>query len=301
MGRFNLRLTNSTGNADIAVGLNPAGKNFPVVGDWTGQGYDAVGVFNQNTGNFALCTSNSTANCALPANQIALTFGVANDTPLSGRWMLNATHAGVGVYRPSNGLLYVKNILSTGFADHAMVLGIPGDQGVAGDWTGRGFDSVGVYRPAGITFYLSNQITDGPINGDISFQFGASTDVAITGDWIGQGHDGVGTFRPTTGNIFLKNQLTTGNADNAFVYGAAGDQPVAGYWQNNSANTATVTPQATCAIGNPFCGTSTPTVTPQPTCPVAICDSSYPLIPKTAIPELTANGGGVGSGNGVGG
>jgi hypothetical protein len=53
----------------------------------------------------------------------------------------------------------------------------------------------------------------------------------MTGDWIGQGHDGVGLFRQSNGYTYLRNELTTGYADIAFVYGIAGDMPVAGHWQ----------------------------------------------------------------------
>ena len=174
---------------------------------------------------------------------------------------------GAGVYRPGNRILYVKNNLNTGFADHAMVLGVPGDQGVAGDWTGQGYDTVGVYRASAVNFYLSNRIGDGPINGDIAFQYGKTTDVAITGDWIGQGHDGVGTFRPSNGQIYLKNALTTGFADTAFIYGVAGDQPVAGHWQ------AVYPPVAPASI----------------------------LIAKTAAPVAVPNNASVPSGNQIGG
>jgi len=40
------------------------------------------------------------------------------------------------VFRPTNGLLYFKNQLTTGIADYQMVLGIPGDVGLAGNWNG---------------------------------------------------------------------------------------------------------------------------------------------------------------------
>ena len=53
----------------------------------------------------------------------------------------------------------------------------------------------------------------------------------MVGDWIGQGHDGLGLFRQTNGYTYLKNALTTGFADITFVYGIAGDVPVAGHWQ----------------------------------------------------------------------
>ena len=74
-GTFYLGLHNATGMADLTVAFNPSGKNFPIVGDWTGSGYDAIGVYDQNSGNFTLCTSNVTANCAPSVNQIAFYTG----------------------------------------------------------------------------------------------------------------------------------------------------------------------------------------------------------------------------------
>ena len=112
-----------------------------------------------------------------------------------------------------------------------MVLGSPGDQGIAGDWTGKGFDSPGVFRPSNIGFYLSNQVTNGPVFADITLTYGSATDLPIAGDWIAQGHDGVGMFRPTNGFVYLKNALITGFADNSFFYGLNGDVPVAGHWE----------------------------------------------------------------------
>ncbi len=38
-------------------------------------------------------------------------------------------------------------------------------------------------------------------------------------------------FRQTNGFTYLRNSLTTGFADISFVYGIAGDIPVAGHWQ----------------------------------------------------------------------
>ena len=268
-GTFYLSLHNATGYADSTVGFNPAGRNFPVVGDWTGAGYDTVGVFDQNSGNFTLCTSNLTASCALTANLIGFTLGGANDTPLAGRWSSSATHAGAGVYRATNGILYLKNALNTGYADNAMVMGIAGDEGVAGDWTGKGFDSPGIYRPGQITFYLSNQVTSGSVYADINATYGSSTDLPVVGDWIAQGHDGIGMFRPTNGYVYLKNQITTGNGDNSFFYGLAGDVPVAGHWQLNY-----------------------PSAAPRPIAPT--------LIPRTMTPTYSS-GGSVPGGNGIGG
>jgi hypothetical protein len=128
-------------------------------------------------------------------------------------------------------LIYLKNDLSTGFADDTMVLGIPGDIGLADDWNGDGVDSPGVYRPATTLFYLSNQVCNCSVTGDYQLQYGVSGDYPVTGDWIGQGYAGVGLFRQSNGYTYLRNELTTGYGDLTFTYGVAGDVPVAGRWQ----------------------------------------------------------------------
>ncbi len=225
-GTFYLRLHNSTGNADISVAFTVSGKPYPVVGDWAGQGFDTVGVFNQDNGQFSLRNTNTPGT---PDEQF--TLGNPNDMPLSGRWLANATNAGVGVFRPSNGLIYLKNTLTTGYADYTMVLGIPGDVGLAGDWNGKGYESPGVYRPSNSNFYLSNQDCNCSVYADIALTYGVGGDAPVIGDWIAQGHDGVGLFRQSNGYTYLRNTLTTGYADNAFTYGIAGDVPVAGHWQ----------------------------------------------------------------------
>jgi hypothetical protein len=188
-------------------------------------------VSDQSNGLFTLCTVNNTASCAQAANQISFVLGNANDIPLGGKWLASATHFGAGVFRPSNGLIYLKNNLTTGVADDTMVLGIPGDVGLAGDWNGKGFDSPGVYRSSNSNFYLSNKVCNCSVFADITFAYGIGGDAPVTGDWIGQGHDGVGLFRQSNGYTYLKNALTTGFADITFVYGIAGDVPVAGHWQ----------------------------------------------------------------------
>ncbi|MHB8625625.1 MAG: choice-of-anchor Q domain-containing protein [Aggregatilineales bacterium] len=230
-GTFFLRLHNSTGFADINVTFNPGTKPYPVVGDWTGAGFDTVGALDQSNGLFTLCTANNTTSCAQTANQISFVLGNPNDVPLSGKWTSGFSHFGAGVFRPSNGLIYLKNNLTTGFADYTMVLGIPGDVGLAGDWNGDGLDSPGVYRPSLQKFYLNDQVCNCAEFATYTFQYGNPGDAPVTGDWIGQGHDGVGLFRQSNGFTYLRNSLTTGFADITFVYGIAGDVPVAGHWQ----------------------------------------------------------------------
>jgi hypothetical protein len=254
-GTFYLRLHNSTGIADLMVSYSPAASPVPVAGDWTGSGYDTVGVFDRSNGLFSLCTANSTASCASSANTIRFVLGNANDIPMAGRWQAGSTAFGAGVFRPSNDLIYVKNNLTTGFADNTMVLGIPGDVGLTGDWTGKGYDSPGVYRPSISTFYLSNKLCNCATFADIQVLYGIVGDAPVIGDWIGQGHDGIGLFRQNNGFTYLKNQDTTGFGDITFVYGVAGDVPVAGHWELNY-------PPAPSPIGGTGQFTPAPTFVP---------------------------------------
>jgi len=260
---FYLRLHNSQGNADTLVAYTAGRKPYPVVGDWTGAGYDTIGLYDQASGNFYLRNSNTSGYA-----DESFTLGNPNDMPLSGRWSIAASHAGVGVYRPTNGILYLKNDLTSGYSDNAEVFGVPGDVGVAGDWTAKGYRSVGVYRPALGRFYLSNQITDGIIYGDINYGFGMGS--PFTGDWIGQGYTSVGLFAPTTGTMYLHNGAAGGSADAVFVYGSPGDAPIAGHWQ-----------------------ATYPPVAPHNAAPI--------LIPKTAVPQPTPINGSAPGSNQIGG
>ncbi len=226
-GTFYLRLSNTTGMADLTIPFNPAKKPYPIVGDWTGVGFAGIGVFDQSNGLFLLRNADA---AGVPDEQFVL--GIPNDIPLAGMWQGGATHSGVGVFRPSNGLIYLKNALTTGFADYTMVLGIPGDSGIAGDWNGDGIASPGVYRPSNQTFYLTDQVTNGSVYGSYLVRLGSPGDVPLAGDWDGQGSAGVGLFRPTAASMYLKEQLRNGYADLVLGYGLGGDIPVAGHWEN---------------------------------------------------------------------
>ncbi|MHB8626230.1 MAG: hypothetical protein ACYDBJ_02180 [Aggregatilineales bacterium] len=227
-GTFYLRNTNTSGSADTIITFNPAHKPYPVVGDWTGFGVDTVGVFDQNNGSFSLCKVNGTVSCTNSANITQLTLGDPNDQPIAGRWSQTMGHDGVGVFRPSNGLIYLKNVLNTGYGDYTMVLGIPGDVGLAGDWNGDGVDSPGVFRPSNATFYLTDQVINGSVYGSYTLALGITGDSPIASDWIAQGHAGIGVFRK--GQVYLKDALTPGYADISFAYGSSTDIPVAGSW-----------------------------------------------------------------------
>ena len=119
----------------------------------------------------------------------------------------------VGIFRPSNGITFLKNTNASGFADIALNYGQPGDYPVVGDWDGNGTDTIGVYRNG--TFYLRNSNTIGVA--DIQFAFGQPGDQPIAGDWDNDGIDTIGVFR--NGTFQLRNSNSAGPASATFNLG----------------------------------------------------------------------------------
>ncbi|HEV7396635.1 MAG TPA: M12 family metallo-peptidase [Pyrinomonadaceae bacterium] len=142
----------------------------------------------------------------------------------------------VGVFRPSNGIVYLKNANTGGVADLSLVYGVAGDKPIAGDWNGDGIDSLGIYRNG--TFYLRNSNTTGAADTVISF--GAPGDQPLAGDWNGDGTDTIGVYRPSTGVFFLRNSNSAGPADVSFVLGNPGDVGIAGDWNGDGVTTTGV-------------------------------------------------------------
>ena len=85
------------------------------------------------------------------------------------------------VFRPRNGVIFLKNTNDTGFADIALNYGLPGDQPVVGDWDDNGAATIGIYRNG--SFYLRNSNTNG--FAEIVFGLGNPSDMPIAGDWHG--------------------------------------------------------------------------------------------------------------------
>jgi len=141
-----------------------------------------------------------------------------------------------GVFRPSNGLLYLKNSNTTGFADIAINYGLAGDYPVVGDWDGDGDATIGVYRNG--KFLLRNSNTLG--FADLVFAFGTPGDQPIAGDWNGDGVDTIGVYRPSTGQFLLRNSNTAGSPEMSFYLGNVGDVGIAGDWNGDGIDTTGV-------------------------------------------------------------
>ncbi len=139
-----------------------------------------------------------------------------------------------GVFRPGNGLLYLKHANTTGFADVAINYGTGGDYPVTGDWDGNGTATIGIYRNG--SFYLRNSNTVG--FADLVFAFGQPGDQPVAGDWNGDGTDTIGVYR--NGLFLLRNSNSAGAVDITFALGNPGDVGIAGDWNGDGADTTGV-------------------------------------------------------------
>jgi hypothetical protein len=136
---------------------------------------------------------------------------------------------GAGVYRPTNGILYEKKILTSGFADYFAIFGNPGDYGFAGDWDGDGFDSVGIYRPSVQNWYLTNNGTPTGITfSDLDFVWDIGRAVPVIGDWALTGKSSVGSF--DAGIFTLHAAAAATGTNTVFAFGPTDGLPVAGRW-----------------------------------------------------------------------
>ena len=145
----------------------------------------------------------------------------------------------VGVFRPANGSVYLKNTNTGGFDDLNFSYGNPGDKPLAGDWNGDGSDTIGSYRCCApdSQFYIRNLNTTG--DADRAFPFGTTGDLPLVGDWNGDGFTTVGVYRPSTRVFFLSNYNENGLGDIVFQLANTNtdDVPIASDWDGDGITT----------------------------------------------------------------
>jgi hypothetical protein len=212
----------SPGGAGFMLTVEGSGFNSGSIVKWNGA--DRATAFVSTT----RLTASIPASDLSPAGTASITVfnpppgGGTSNTRIFRITTGDTTISTIGVFR--NGIWYLRNSNTGGFADLAFTFGVMGDKPVTGDWTGIVKHNPGVFRNG--VWYLRNSNTGGP--GEQSFIFGQAGDVPVTGDWTGTGIDTPGVFR--NGVWYLRNSNTGGPADLTFIFGQSGDIPVVGDW-----------------------------------------------------------------------
>ncbi|HSG79760.1 MAG TPA: hypothetical protein VLD62_09290 [Acidimicrobiia bacterium] len=166
-------------------------------------------------------------------------YGNPGDYPFVGDWDCDGIDT-PGLYRQSDGFVYLRNSNTAGIADWEFFFGNPGDVPVVGDFDGDGCDTVSIWRPAEARVYIINEL--GEDNGGLGaaeydYPFGEPGDLPFVGDFDGDGIDTVGLYRPSAGYVFFANRARSTTADTAFTFGDPGDEIVAGDWDGDGIDT----------------------------------------------------------------
>jgi hypothetical protein len=201
----------------MVLGLPTAGALTP----------DDVGLVDPQSGQWHLEGSDG--------NIVSFYFGNPGDYPFIGDWDGDGIET-PGLYRQTDGYVYLRNSNSQGAADIRFFFGNPADVPIAGDFNDDGFDTVSIYRPSNQTFYIINKLgsNDGGLGAaDSEYVFGNPGDKPFVGDFNANGTETVGLHRESTGLVYFRNSHSQGNADAQFIYGDPGDRFVAGDWNGN--------------------------------------------------------------------
>ncbi|NOY43049.1 MAG: hypothetical protein GXP26_14595 [Planctomycetes bacterium] len=117
--------------------------DYPVTGDWNGDGRETIAVFRDGTWYLDI-----DGDGRFTSDDVTAHFGKSGDLPVVGDW----TGTGIdhlGIYRAGTWILDQdgNQRLDQAEVDLAFELGNPGDQPVVGDWDGDGTDDPAVYSP----------------------------------------------------------------------------------------------------------------------------------------------------------
>jgi hypothetical protein len=196
----------------------------------TGPSQDGVGVVDASEGRWHLRDRSGVR---------SFYFGNPGDVPFLGDWDCDGVDT-PGLYRQSDGFVYLRNSNTQGVADVRFFFGNPGDIPLAGDFDGDGCDTVSIYRPSEGRFYVINRLgsSDGGLGtAERDYLFGDLGDRPFVGDFDDDGIDTFGLHRVSTGLVYLRNSHSQGVADASFVFGDPNDRVLAGDWQGSGVDT----------------------------------------------------------------
>ena len=164
------------------------------VGDWTGSGEAAVGIYRQ--GLWLLGVGG--------ARRAFMFGGRPGDIPVTGDWNGDGRKK-AGIYRSGTWLLDFDGDGKDETGDPNRgdrtysFGGGPGDVPVVGDWDGSGRDKIGIFG-SGYFWVLDHNgngtFDESGVGGDVSFPLGGLPgDIPVTGNWTRDGRTKTGVFR----------------------------------------------------------------------------------------------------------
>ncbi len=163
-----------------------------------------------------------------------LTYGNPGDVPVLGDWDCDGV-ATPGLYRRSDGYVYLRNSNSSGVADVRFYFGDPGDVPIAGDFDGDGCDTVSLYRPGTGRVHLIDRLGSGRQGlGAADRSYAAGAGEPLAGDFDGDGRDDVALHDRAGGRITIHHARHPGGERVVRAFGDPGDLLVAADWDGDA-------------------------------------------------------------------
>ncbi len=190
-------------------------------------------------------------------------YGNPGDYPMVGDWDCDGVDT-PGLYRQSDGYVYLRNTNTPGVADVRFYFGNPADVPIAGDFDGDGCDSVSLFRPAEGEVYVINRLGSedrGLGVADYHFSFGRHGDVPVAADFDGDGVDTVAMHAQAEGRLVIREANGSAAPERVVDFGAIGDRLVAADFSGDgTATLATFRPgdAGFHVDGDPTAGTTAP-------------------------------------------
>ncbi len=190
-------------------------------------------------------------------------YGNPGDYPMTGDWDCDGIDT-PGLYRQSDGYVYLRNSNTPGIADVRFYFGNPSDVPLAGDFDGDGCDSVSLYRPAEGEVYVINRLGSedrGLGAADYHYSFGRRGEVPLAGDFDGDGVDTVAMHDAAAARARIRNAHGADAPEHSVSFGNAGDLAVAGDWSGDDVATLGAFRPATRGFhvdATPSAGTTAP-------------------------------------------
>ena len=254
---------------------------IPVTGDFNGDGTTEIGVFMD--GEWFLDLN---GNGVWDEGDLWAKLGSAGDRPVTGDWDGDGK-TDIGIYGPAwprdpravatepglphpenfptgahknmpperdNATLGCRTIKRTrdgvpreDLIDHVFHYGTPGDVPIAGDWTGAGVDTIGVFRDGQFVLDVDGDGKRG--EKDIAVHLGRRGDRPIVGDFDGDGVDELGVYRDGVWLVDINHDGSLDERDLRQELGAAGDTPIVGDWNGDGVDQIGTHQQSAAAAG----------------------------------------------------